>query len=301
MDAIVTGNTVAKAAVDIALHDIITKSLNIPAYKFLGGCYTKRIPIRYGGVGIDTPEAMAELSKKAVDVGFRGIKLKIGLDPRMDVKRVEAIRKAVGPDVILDVDVNGSYLVKEAIDVIKKIEEYAPLLVEQPVRREDLEGMALVRKNVSVPIGACESALTLPQIMRVIKMEAADFFNFKIDRSGGFWRGKQAVAMINAAGLFAIQAEQLGFGINLAAQAHFSVANCTLKMPAGIGAGVQMITGRMDTKNVEGDIVDKTPKIENGFIEVPEGPGLGVELVEKAVEPYLTPGRSRLVVGKIKK
>lgn len=298
MDKVVFANTVAKSAVDFALHDIIGKSLGVPVYKLLGGCFSKKIPVRYGGVGIDTPEKMAELSKRAVSVGFREIKMKVGLEPRLDIKRVQAVREAVGPDIIIDVDVNGAYLLKEAIETIKGMQEFSPLLIEQPVKREDLEGMAIVRQNVDVPIGACESALTLQQILQVIKMGAADFFNYKIDRSGGFYRGKQAVAMINAAGLFAVQAEQLGFGIALAGQAHFAVSNCTLKTPAGIGAGVQMIKGGFDTKDMKGDIVFNTPKIEGGCIEVPEGPGLGVELNEEAVEGYMTKGKNRLLVGK---
>jgi L-alanine-DL-glutamate epimerase-like enolase superfamily enzyme len=61
------------------------------------------------------------------------------------------------------------------------------IIVEQPVNRDDLSGMALVRHNVEVPIGACEAALTQQQIMRIIKMEAADFFNYKMTRSGGIF------------------------------------------------------------------------------------------------------------------
>ena len=297
MDKVVYGNSVAKSAIDFALHDIMAKSLNIPVYQLLGGCFSKKIPMRWS-VGIDDPEKVAVLAKQGIDAGFHGIKMKVGLNISDDIKMVAAIRKAIGPDLIIDVDVNGGYAPKEAISTIKKMEEFSPLLIEQPVERDNLDGMALVKRNVNVPIGSCESALTLPKILHVIKMEAADFFNYKIDRSGGFFRGKQAVHMIDAAGLFAVGSEQLGFGIEVAAQAHFAVSTSILKTPGGYGMGLLKMSQQFDTKNWDGDIVFNTPKIENGFLEVPEGPGLGVELNEKAIKKYLTPGKDRIRVGR---
>ena len=297
MDKVVYGNSVAKSAIDFALHDIMAKSLNIPVYQLLGGCFSKKVPMRWS-VGIDDPEKVAVLAKQGIDAGFHGIKMKVGLNISDDIKMVAAIRKAIGPDLIIDVDVNGGYAPKEAISTIKKMEEFSPLLIEQPVERDNLDGMALVKRNVNVPIGSCESALTLPKILHVIKMEAADFFNYKIDRSGGFFRGKQAVHMIDAAGLFAVGSEQLGFGIEVAAQAHFAVSTSILKTPGGYGMGLLKMSQQFDTKNWDGDIVFNTPKIENGFLEVPEGPGLGVELNEKAIKKYLTPGKDRILVGR---
>ena len=296
MDQTVYGNSVAKSAVDFALHDIIGKALKIPLYQFLGGKALSKIPIRFA-VGIDTPENMASHSRKAVDAGFSGIKMKVGLDPMEDVDRVAAIREAVGPDIIIDVDVNGGYLVKEAIEAINKMALSSPLLIEQPVARDDLEGMALVRKSVPVPIGACEAALTLSQILRVIKFEAADFFNYKISRSGGFFRGRQAIGIIEAAGLVAVGSEPLGFGIELAAQAHFAVATSSLKLPGGYGAGILGMAGSFDTKEFDGDIVDNSPRIEAGHLMVPKGNGLGVELNGEKVTRYLTSNPKPILVG----
>ncbi len=112
------------------------------------------------------------------------------------------------------------------------------MLIKQPVKRDDFEGMFQVRNSVNIPIGACESALTLLQIMRVIKLSAADFFKYKINRSGGFFRGKQAVHVVDEAGLFSVGSEQLGFGIIVAAQAHFAVSTPILKWPSGYGMGL---------------------------------------------------------------
>jgi L-alanine-DL-glutamate epimerase-like enolase superfamily enzyme len=89
--------------------------------------------------------------------------------------------------------------VKEAIHFGQKVEEFSPVFLEQPVDYDDLEGLAEVKRNVPVPVGACECALTIEDMMRVIRMDAADFFISKLTG----WeasQGKQAVGMINAAG-----------------------------------------------------------------------------------------------------
>jgi L-alanine-DL-glutamate epimerase-like enolase superfamily enzyme len=296
MDKVVYGNTVAKSAVDFSLHDIIGKSLGIPVYKLLGGAASRKVSVRWT-VGIDTPEIMAEQARKSAREGYCGIKMKVGLEPKKDIERVAAVRDAIGPQYPIDVDVNGAYLPKEAIHTLKQMEEFGPLLIEQPVNRDDLEGMALVRRSVNIPIGACESALTLPQIQRIIRMEAADFFNYKVDRSGGLFRGKQAVYMIDAAGLFAVASEQLCFGIGVAAQAHFAVSTSVWKTPLGIGAGILRIARKSSTRDMKEDIVFNTPLIENGYLHVPDGAGLGVELNDEAVNRYLSPGKEPVLLG----
>ncbi len=298
MDKAVYENTVAKAAIDFALHDIMGKALQVPVYRLIGGKSMDEIPLR-ASVGIAAPDAMAKRAKAIVDAGFQGIKMKVGLRPYEDIERVKAIRKAIGPEAIIDIDVNGAYTPKEAITVLKQVTDCAPVLVEQPVSRDDLEGLALVKRSVEVPIGACESALTLSQILRVIRMDAADFFNYKISRSGGFFRGKQAVYMMQAAGLFAVGSEQLGFGVELAAQAHFAVSTPVLKLPGGYAAGIMGMAGKLDSIDFAGDIVDQTPAVKNGRLRVPEGPGLGVELVEDRWRRFITSGKEIIRLGKV--
>jgi L-alanine-DL-glutamate epimerase-like enolase superfamily enzyme len=297
MDKVVYNNTVAKAAIDFALYDIMGKTLDVPVYKLLGGRFTDEIPLR-GCVGIDTPENMAVLAKSIIDQGFGGIKMKVGLNPTEDIERVKAIRSAIGKTAVIDIDVNGAYTPKDAIYMLKRVADCMPCIVEQPVNRDDLSGMALVRKSVDIPIGACESALTLAQVMRVIQMEAADFFNYKISRSGGLFPAKQAVRMIEAAGLFVVGSEQLGFGVEVSAQAHFAVATPTLKWPAGYAAGLMGMAGRFDTIGFEGDITDNTPVVKNGHLQAPRGPGLGVNLLEDKWKRYLTPDKEIVKLGR---
>ena len=298
MDKVVYGNTVAKAAIDYALHDIMGKALAIPVYKLLGGKFCDKIPIR-GSVGIDTPENMGRKAGLLREQGFTGIKMKVGLNPPEDIERVRAVRAATGSDTLIDVDVNGAYSPKDAIYVLKRIADCGNIIVEQPVDRDDLSGMALVRKAVDVPIGACEAALSQQQIMRVIKYEAADFFNFKMSRSCGLFPAKQCVRMIEAAGLFAVASEQLGSSIELSAMNHFAVSTRSLAWPCGFAAGVLGLAGKNTTEGMTADVVDQPVLVKDGFLYAPgDRPGLGVMPVEEKWRRYLTPHKEVIRLGK---
>lgn len=234
--------------------------------------------------------------------GFKAIKMKIGNDPKRDVELVRVVREVAGPDVVLVVDANQSYDIKTAINIIRAIEKYDVQRVEQPVHYKDLDGMALVRRSVGIPIGACESAITQQDVIHIIKKEAADFINFKVMRSGGFYPSKAIVQMATAAGIFCASSTMLGMGIELATDVHFAVSTIALA-PApykfhGIATGILKLFNAVDSTGITKDIVDGTPVIANGFLSVPKGPGLGIELNKKNLEFYLTKGKEPVVLGK---
>lgn len=298
MNKVVYANTVAKAAVDYAMNDIIGKTLGVPLYKLMGGKFCDKIPTR-ASVGIDDPDKMAAKAAHIHELGFGGIKMKVGLDPLLDIERVKAIRKAIGPDMLIDIDVNGAYSPKDAIFVLKRVQDCGNIIVEQPVNRDDLSGMQLVRRAVDVPIGACEAALTQQQIMRIIKMEAADFFNYKMTRSGGLFPAKQSIRMIEAAGLFVVASEQLGTSVELSAMGHLAVSTRSLAWPGGFAAGVMGMAGKFTTEDSDADIVDNPMLVKGGHLYAPsDRPGLGVELVEEKWRRYLTPGKEIIRVGR---
>jgi L-alanine-DL-glutamate epimerase-like enolase superfamily enzyme len=301
MDKTVSENSFAKTAVDIALHDVVAKSLNIPVSKLIGGSYSDKIALHWP-IGIENPKEIGEDVRKGMKAGFKAIKMKIGNDEKRDVELVKAVRKAAGPGITLVVDANQSYDVKTAIRVIRAIEQYDVQRVEQPVHYKDLDGMALVRRSVAIPIGACESAITQQDIIHIIKKEAADFLNFKVMRSGGFYPSKAIVQMATAAGIFCASSTMLGMGIELAADAHFAVSTIALAPSPfkfhGIASGILKLFNAVDSKGITKDIVDGTPRIEKGFMTVPKGPGLGIELNKANLNYYLTKGKRPVVLGK---
>lgn len=300
MDEMVSEHSITKSAVDFALYDIQAKALKVPLYKILGGAYTDRIALRWA-IGFGPTKQMVEESLTGINAGYKALKIKAGQNPRTDVESVKAIREAVGPEIAFTVDMNQAYDPKVAIQVIRKMEESNIQIVEQPVHRRDLYGMNLVRRSVETPIGACESAISIHDFIQVVKSEAADFLNFKIARSGGFYRGKAIVQIASAAGMFVVGSTQLGSGIELAADAHFAVSTMQVG-PApyhchGYGTGLLKMFDTTDSRGIARDIVRGTPKIENGYLHVPQAPGLGVELDEEIARSHLTPGKNVMRIG----
>lgn len=299
MDKVVYANTVAKAAIDYALHDIIGKKLGVPLYKLLGSSKPlfDKIPTR-ASVGIDDPDKMAAKAKMLHEMGFGGIKMKVGLEPIKDIERVKAIRDAIGPDMLIDIDVNGAYRAKEAVYMLKRVEDCGNIIVEQPVARDDYEGMKYVRERVDIPIGACEAALTQQQIMRLIRMDACDFFNYKPTRSGGIFPAKQSIHMIEAAGKFVVLSEQLGSSVELSAVGHLAFSTPTIMIPGGYAAGVMGMAGKFTTEGSDADIVNHPMEVKDGCLLPPtDNPGLGVDLVEEKWKRYLTVGKEIIRLG----
>ncbi len=301
MDKTVSENSFAKTAIDLALHDIVGKALSIPVCKLIGGSYTDQLALHWP-IGMGTPKEIEEEVLKGIKAGFRAVKMKIGSDARLDVEMVKTVRDAVGPDVAIIVDANQAYDVKRAIQIIRRIEKYDVQRVEQPVHYRDLDGLAMVRRAVEVPIGACESAITLQDIVQIIKKEAADFLNFKVMRSGGFYPSKAIVQMATAAGIFCAGSTMLGMGIELAVDAHFAASTIALGPSPykfhGIASGILKFFNTVDSKGITKDIVNETPTISKGFLTVPKGPGLGVTLNQENLHSYLTKGKKPILVGK---
>jgi L-alanine-DL-glutamate epimerase-like enolase superfamily enzyme len=301
MDKAVSENSFAKTAVDIALHDIIGKALNIPVCKLIGGSYTDKIALHWP-IGIGSPQEIRDDVMQGMAAGYRAVKMKVGNDPKLDIEMVKTVRESVGPDVAIVVDANKAYDVKMAIRMIRQMERYDIQRVEQPIHYRDLDGMAMVRRAVEVPIGACESAVTMQDVIQIIKKEAADFLNFKVMRSGGFYRSKAIVQMATAAGIFCAGSTMLGMGIELATDAHFTVSTIALGPSPykyhGIASGILKLFNAVDSSGITRDIVNGTPSIANGFLTLPKGSGLGIELNKDNLNFYLTKGKKQVKLGK---
>ena len=301
MDKTVSENSFAKTAADLALHDIVGKALSIPVCKLIGGSYTDKIALHWP-IGIGAPKEIEEEVLKGMAAGYKAVKMKVGNDAKQDIEMVKTVREAVGPDVAIVVDANQAYDVKRAILIIRQMEKYDIQRVEQPVHYRDLDGMAMVRRAVEVPIGACESAITPQDIIQIIKKEAADFLNFKVMRSGGFYPSKAIVQMATAAGIFCAGSTMLGMGIELAADAHFAASTIALGPSPykfhGIASGILKLFNTVDSSGITRDIVNGTPTIANGFLTVPKAPGLGITLNKENLNSYLTKGKKPIILGK---
>lgn len=178
-------NTSAKAAVDIAIYDLFGQLHKSPLYKLLGG-YKKEI-ISDLTISVNDPEEMAQDSIEAVRRGYKTLKIKVGLDSQMDIKRIQAIRDTVGYNVDLRLDANQGWKPKEAVMLLRKMEDkgFNIELVEQPVSANDLEGLKYVTQNVNTPILADESVFSPFDAVKIIQNRAADLINIKLMKTGG--------------------------------------------------------------------------------------------------------------------
>lgn len=271
MDVVLPGHHFAKASIDLALYDIMGKHLNLPAHALLGGKVRDRIPMAWV-VGIGTIAEMVEEAVSHVKTyGFGTVKLKIGREPHKDLDVVREVRAALGPRVKIRVDANQGYDVATAIKTLRKMEQYDLELVEQPVARWNLLGMAEVAAALDTPIEADESMFGLHDAMTLIRLRAADIINIKIMKPCGLYGSKKVAAAAEGAGLTCLVGSMVEFGPGTAAGLHFAAAHRV------VAHACEPVGGFL----FQGDVVEEDfslSAVVDGCLPVPQGPGLGVTL-----------------------
>ena len=200
VDRALVHNTSPKAALDMALHDLWAQRWHAPLWRLLGGA--PRTLETDCTISLNPPEEMARDAAEAVAEGFHILKIKVGRDPKLDRERLHAVRRAA-PKAALRVDANQGWTTKEAIRILRALEDDGLDidLVEQPVPGYDLEGLKAVTDAVAVPVLADEAAVGPREVFRLLAMRGADMINIKLMKTGGI-RGALAVcALAEAAGV----------------------------------------------------------------------------------------------------
>jgi L-alanine-DL-glutamate epimerase-like enolase superfamily enzyme len=215
MDRLVRDNPAAKAAVDVALHDLAAKSVDLPLYRYLG-LDPRETPVSSFTVGLDDLETMRRKTEDAVAAGHEVLKVKLGTD--RDLAIVETVREAA-PDARLRVDANEAWVPAEAVRRIDGLAEYGVEFVEQPVPAENHEGLRYVHERAALPIAADESCVALPDVPRIA--DRADVANLKLMKCGGV---REAVRMVHAARAHGLEV----------------MLGCMVESAAAIAAGVHL-------------------------------------------------------------
>jgi len=266
----------SKAAIDLALYDIMGKALDTPVYNLLGGLYRKRFPI-VGLIGIGSEKEVSTEASKLVEEGYTGLRLKIG--PKRDVDNVRVLRDTVGGEVTIRVDCNQGYSTHEAIRVIKAMERYDVELVEQPTVWWDFKALATVAKAVDTPIMPHESIFLLSDVKALMDLGAVGVLGLKMYRpGGGITNARRLLDMARLMGIPCLIHADVELGISLAAATHFIAARYRdLKFKPELSGYPEWIAD---------DVVTQPLDMKDGYAEVPEGPGLGVELDEDKIKRY---------------
>lgn len=222
MDSFIAYNTSIKAAIDIACYDIAAKKMNLPLYRYLGGIY--RDIVSDVTIGIDTPENMAVKCKEWVDRGFNILKIKLGESVDLDLERISCIRRMIGNDIILRVDANQGWNVKDTIWISREFEKYNIELIEQPVKESDFIGLKEIRDRSYIDIVADESCHLPVDAAKLTNQRAVDGINIKLMKCGGIYNALKINAICEANNIYCMigcMGESL---IANAAAMHFAVA-----------------------------------------------------------------------------
>lgn len=223
-------NTSAKAAVDMAIYDLYAKKLKSPLYKILGG-YRKHLTTDIT-ISVNNIDQMVKDSIKAVNEDFNILKIKVGKEGEKDIERIAEIRKAVGKDIILRVDANQGWTSKQAVRIIRDLEDRDLNidLVEQPVKYWDLEGMKYVTQNTYTKILADESVFSPLDAIKVIQERAADLINIKLMKTGGIYNALKICNIAEVCGVECMIGCMLESKVSVSAAAHLAAAKKIINM-----------------------------------------------------------------------
>ncbi|MBS4054102.1 MAG: dipeptide epimerase [Thermaerobacter sp.] len=258
-------NSSSKAALDMAIYDLVGQLYHAPLYKLLGG-YRSSFETDIT-VSVNSPEEMAKDAMCFVQDGFTVLKLKVGTDAKADIARVKQIREAVGSHIKLRLDANQGWTAKEAIRTITIMEDMGLdlELIEQPVKAGDLEGLKQVTDSVDTLILADESVFSPEDALRVLHMRGADLINIKLMKTGGIHNALKINALAESCGVECMIGCMIENKIGITAAAH-------------LAAGKKNIT-RMDLDApflLAKEFVAGGVSFDGPRIVLPDAPGLGV-------------------------
>jgi L-alanine-DL-glutamate epimerase-like enolase superfamily enzyme len=261
----VAGNEAAKAAVDVALHDLAARRLGIPLPRLLGGtALTVPTDVTLSAGPMDE---LAAAAAARVAEGFSVLKVKVGTDAATDLDRIRAVCKAV--PAVIRLDANQGWTAREAVRIINGISaEGLPVeLVEQPVPRSDVDGLAYVCAHVDIPIMADEAVFGVRDLTEVIRRRAADLVNVKLAKCGGLSVARTLIELAHAHGLG-------------------TCVGSMMEGPVGVGAAASLVAAYPTTVVSDLDAawwLASSPVLgglsyRDGAVRLPASPGLGVHL-----------------------
>ena len=266
----------AVAGIEMACVELAANLLDVPLYTYLGGAVTQDVQFN-GWIGALPPDEAAAEAKKWLAAGFKSAKIKVGgFGIQADHDRVAAVRAAVGSAMKLRMDANCLYDAATSLELCKLVKKYDMQLYEQPAPKEDIEGLAKVRREGGIAVMADESVSDHASLLAVIKGNAADYVKFGIKQAGGILRSQHMLATAEAAGIPVVIGH--GFGLDPS-----TMAECMLAATSrGVLAGLECV----GPLKVVDTVTTARMDISAGKLTLPNSPGLGLKLDEAKLKQY---------------
>ncbi|WP_370295022.1 galactonate dehydratase [Rossellomorea marisflavi] len=283
----------AIAGIDQALWDIKGKFYDAPVHQLLGGACRDSIKV-YSWIGGDRPSDVGKAAKEVVDRGFEAIKMNgteelqyIDSHQKIDqvLERVAAIRESVGPYIGIGIDFHGRVHKPMAKMLAKELEQFRPMFIEEPVLPENNEALREIAGHTNIPIATGERMFSRWQFKPLLTDGYVDIIQPDLSHAGGITECKKIISMAEAFDVAVAPHCPLG-PIALAAclQVDATSHNAVIQEQS-LGIHYNVGSDLLDY------IVDKDVfRYENGFVEIPQGPGLGIEVNEEVVRKMAAEG-----------
>ena len=292
----------AISAIDVALWDLKGKILEQPVHLLLGGKKRDKIIPYATGMYFTKNDNLSELlsaeAKTYADMGFKAMKMKVGLSIEEDIEFVKQVREAIGPKVKLMIDANHAYNLREAVQLARAVEQYDISWFEEPISPENYDQYAELRTKTTIPIAGGECEYLRFGFQTLLQSKSVDIVQPDICGSGGLTEAKRIATLASIYGV-EIVPHTWGTGIAISAAAHF-IANLDT-MPGRL----RTPDCYMELDRTENGLRDKVTIIDmeviDGEIKISDAPGLGFTINEEALQEHTLNGVAKQSLKEILK
>ncbi|WP_226042596.1 mandelate racemase/muconate lactonizing enzyme family protein [Natrinema sp. DC36] len=277
----------ALSAIDVACWDIIGQTVGRPVYRLLGGTErTSLLPYASTMYYTERDRPIEEPMEAAVAEGFTAAKIKIGTGTEEDVERVRTAREILGDDARLMVDMNGNYRPRQAIETAKAIAEYDITWIEEPVPPENLSGYREIKQRIDTPLAAGEAHYGRFEFKRLIDDRTVDVVQPNLARCGGLSEARTIADMATTENV-AVRPHIWNSAVGLAAAVQFAASVSDYPHTRNV-PDPMMVEFDRSPNPLRDDLLESPFDPSNGSLDVPQTPGLGIEIDVEALATYRT-------------